>query len=252
MREFQGTDESRGTFLPHPTLQHHSHYAGRYKEYTEVDSITYSPPSSSNEPMNHSMEVLPSLSETSFLPFTERVDGGGGGGHRGRGEVEGGAAQAPPTPFHHPSAATQVLGTTGLPPPQYKKIEDWHLKSDACIYQGSKEHSSTVVSVQGDLITTRSGSSYRLGKLDERVAEILSHASPGAFDPHNPLSPSTRALLLYAENIVYGKAAQPIQNLFAALQSVEEAIGIPGFRESVGPQFAAIRTVLSRLGVVHH
>ena len=197
-------------------------FFGKYKDYKQVDDISYSPPPTTfSEEESFCAPTMPQAEATNSNVSKEY-------------------AAAPPTPFR------QQPPTGGAVFHEYKLIEDWHLKSDACIYQGPTEHSSTVVSVQGNLISTRSGSTYRLGKLDRQIMEVLSSCSPGAFDPLNPLSPSTSYLLLHAANIVYGPASQPIKSLVDALQQVEEKMG---FAEVVAAPFASIRQILRGIGV---
>ena len=119
------------------------------------------------------------------------------------------------------------------------------IKPDGCIYQGPREHSSPIKHACGPLVSTHSGSLYRLGRLDPGVARVLAIAP--AFNPDNPLAPETRMQLLYAERVVYGAAAGPLAQLQASLHAAEAALGHP---EVVAPQFLALRQVLHSLGVI--
>jgi len=223
--------------------------SGEY--YKELESIEYSP----------------------ILPSDVMLVNGAGGGNGGGVGFGGGVPIEPPslghqqqqqqqqphrTPPGPPLPSTAPLPSVSLVSPggsssttygapSDKRIDSWHLKPDACIYQGPKEHSSAVISVQGNVASTKSGTRYLLGDLDPRVAEVLAIVAPGMFDPLNPLSPSTRMQLLYAERVVYGQAAQPIAALMAALKDTEAALGHP---EVCGPQFAAMRQILHTLGAV--
>jgi hypothetical protein len=159
-----------------------------------------------------------------------------------------------PAPLSSPTSPTPapLLSPTHAPAPPpaatapMKLIEDWHVKADGCIYQGPTEHSSPVGAVSGKVVTTRSGSRYVLGRLDARIEAVLSFIAPGSFDANDPLAPSTRTKLLYAERIIYGGAAAPVAALISALAAAEDALEYP---ELVGEQFAVMRKVLRTVGI---
>ena len=252
VREFEKGSSEEGKYSTRLTWTAGSS-SSALEYYKELESIEYSP----------------------LLPTDATQVNGGGGGVGFRGGVPIPAPTLPPQHQHqqqHPHGgweqsrgptAPPLPTSTSLPSasllspgvslsttwgaPLDKRIDGWHLKPDACIYQGPKEHSSAVISVQGNVASTKSGTRYLLGDLDPRVAEVLAIVAPGMFDPLNPLSPTTRMQLLYAERVVYGQAAQPIAALMAALKDTEAALGHP---EVCGPQFAALRQILHTLGAV--
>ena len=71
-----------------------------------------------------------------------------------------------------------------------REVDNWHIKADGRVYQnghsGSDEHSSRVVHVDGAVVTTVSGSKYRLGQLDPAVRQVLT-LTRAAFDEAQPL-----------------------------------------------------------------
>lgn len=119
------------------------------------------------------------------------------------------------------------------------------MRPDGCVYQGPTEHSSPIASVQGALVTTRSGNRYVLGALDPLVADVMHLISPGSFNPADPLAPSTQKLLLFATSVAYGPAAAHAARLRDAVAGLEGALADP----STGPIFAVVRQAFLSLGV---
>ena len=101
-------------------------------------------------------------------------------------------------------------------PPSVVVIQGWHINVDGCIYQGGAEHSSRVVRVDGNIVTTASGSRYLLHSRDAQIKRIMefvlaqtSHPELPPYDPNNdPLSPPYIPLLLCCERFVYGDYSQ--------------------------------------------
>lgn len=90
---------------------------------------------------------------------------------------------------------------------QAKQITGWHVRPDGRIYQGKSEYSSPVVKVEGNWVTTASGSVYALVNRDPAVKRVMNFLAANSFgcpeytsaDPLNasllPLwSPSVRAV----------------------------------------------------------
>ena len=162
------------------------------------------------------------------------------------------ALSAPSAPLHvfSPPAAPRLLSPTSRPPPvaPARVREGWHVKRDGCIYQGPQEHSSPIATVQGTLVTTRSGNRYVLGALDAAVREVLELVAPGLFRAEDPLAPHAHAPLLYAEGLVFGAAAAHVRAVREALRGLEGAVGGAVGEGLVAGRFAEARRALAGLG----
>jgi hypothetical protein len=103
-------------------------------------------------------------------------------------------------------------------------IHDWHLTSDNRIVQYSTGNfTSPVKYIDEDIVTTASGSRYRLGRLDNRIAALIK-CMKITYDPKNCLE--HRDLLLYAECVIYGEAAAAGQAFYKARTEFERCINL--------------------------
>lgn len=229
------------------------------REYeTDLASVSHS-----RMPAEAQSAVAAALSAAAGVAESGVGGGGGGGGGGGRGDsggraldrvgalAEGGLLS--PAAVSLRAAPAREGGRRERaeppPPPPPKVIEDWHVKRDACIYQGA-EHSSAIVKVEGGvLVTTRSGNQYVLGRLDPAVADIVALVAPGAFNATDPLAPGTQKLLLFAESLAFGPHAAHVRALRESLAGLEGFFAAEGNAEYVAHTFESVRQALLGLGV---
>jgi hypothetical protein len=159
-------------------------------------------------------------------------------------------AAAPSASSAAAPAATAAASSAAVSAKVPRRIDGWHIKEDACIYQGPSEHSSPIGTINGNIVTTRSGNAYQLGALDPQILAVVRRLqaddSTLAFDEQNPLARHMHMPLLYAERIVYGGARAKVDAIRQLVAELEESVGFP---EVVGPQFAALRSVFNSLGL---
>ena len=121
-------------------------------------------------------------------------------------------------------------------------IDNWHVKPDGCVWQGTTEHSSRVVNVNGRFFQTRSQNWYILGTVNPRIAEVCQQVG-FPVDPDAPLK--NLEAMLYAEKVVYGPVSPAIERCLSSLATMQTHLGSPHTQE----QFDTIFRALNLLGI---
>jgi len=113
------------------------------------------------------------------------------------------------------------------PTPTMKKdrlISNWHIKTDGMVYQGS-EHCSVVVRIEGNVVTTISGSRYVLTNRDPRIKEVMesirkAYIRAPEYSSSNPLEKQIIPFLFAAEKLVYGELSNKRGNILTNLAEI--------------------------------
>lgn len=101
-----------------------------------------------------------------------------------------------------------------------------------------------MVSWEGRLVKTKSGSVYALGKINEELLRTLETFNV-SFDADQPLD--NLQALCYTSNLVFSaKLREKGRNCLKALYELQEILG---FKELTEPHFQRIIDVLSQMGI---
>jgi hypothetical protein len=89
------------------------------------------------------------------------------------------------------------------PPPKSKVIDGWFIDNKKRVYYECEKkvmRTSTILSIDDNIITTHSGSIYVLGKIDIPISKYLSDIDIPEFDP---LSNNNIQRIINATSIIY-------------------------------------------------
>lgn len=111
-----------------------------------------------------------------------------------------------------------------------KLISNWHIKKDGMIYQGV-EHSSVVVKIEGNVVTTASGNRYVLTNRDPRIKEVMTRIQVAythvpMYSSANPLSYPSNLFLLAAEKLCYGELVAKCDNILSNLAEISGRVDL--------------------------
>jgi len=82
--------------------------------------------------------------------------------------------------------------------PDVKTLNGWYVDMNMCVYYEENRNvyrTSKISSIDGDVITTSSGSVYKLGRMDPLIKKRLEHVS---MDEMEPLHEETLPFLMNA------------------------------------------------------
>lgn len=156
--------------------------------------------------------------------------------------------------------ASASTATTGVPaaPGGVHTIQQWYLhdsgrvvSSDPAVQSNRGPvpvKTSALKAANGLFVQTSSGSVYKLGRMDKKVAKVFKKVYPAdAFDPSAPLdNPNARRALRFAGRVVHGEAADTWERMKLDLEILEEQLGA---KDIVAPELEKIWKIFDAMGL---